>query len=439
MEPWANVLITGLEMIAILFTYDAYFPRRIHKKWFWVVTVFLFTIHYWIVQKFDAPIGYIKILVITFLLLGINLILYHGNVALRVLITTIAYAMLCLIEFVGQYLSLLLLRIDYEEYSANQPLYVVCGILAVLFCIGLASLLKCFHSPEPLTPRKGWLWGILSIIFPAASLVMQYPLFYLAITHRLELIWILLSCIVMIVCNIFVLWVINLLERNIRIHENSLALSEQIEIQAENIEALSAAYSNQRKMTHDFQQHLQTLSGMLQRGETEQAQKYIFQLQERQREKILLVNTHNAAMDAILNQKAYAAKRENIDVHFEVNDLSRLQIKSIDYTIVIANLLDNAIEACRKLKESERWITVKVLYDKAYRDEPPKLFVSIVNSSPLVQIVNDTIASTKENPELHGFGIPNIKKILSRYDAVSFMQYQDGTFQFSIDWLDKAV
>ena len=219
-----------------------------------------------------------------------------------------------------------------------------------------------------------------------------------------------------------------------QIQKSSLILNERIEIQAENIEALSAAYTKQRRMTHDFQQYLLALSEMMRRGKMKEAFAYLEQLRASQTERTLLVNTHNAAMDAILNQKAYLAKKENIDIHFEVNDLSKLKIRSVDYTVVIANLMDNAIEACQKLSVSERWITAKILYDAENANEPSKLFVSIMNSSPPVTILNDVIASTKENPELHGFGIPNVKEIISKYNAISIMQYEGGCFQFTIEW-----
>lgn len=436
MDRWADILISGLEMIAILFVYDAFFPRRFQGRKFWAFVAVLFSIHYSVVQLFSAPISYIKIIILSLSFLCVNWVLYRGKWLFRILITVVSYALLYLLEFLGQFLSLSLLKIEYAKYIDNRLLYTSCGIGIVLLCVGIAQILKRFHKPTE-APRSHWLWGSLTIFFPILSLVLQLPLFYLVSTRQLRPIWAVISCVIMIAANVFIIWVLNLLEKNIQMHENALALSERVQVQTENIEALSVAYSSQRKMTHDFRQHLQTLSGMLQRGEVDAAQKYLFELQERQSERILLVNTRNAAMDAILNQKAYAAKQEGIDVHFEVNDLSKLKIKSVDYTVVISNLFDNAIEGCCKLEEGERWITVKAVYDEAFEGEPAKLFFSIVNSSPPVKIINEQIQTTKADPALHGFGIPNVKSILDHYNAFYIMQYEKGEFQFSIEWPDQ--
>ena len=93
-------------------------------------------------------------------------------------------------------------------------------------------------------------------------------------------------------------------------------------------------------------------------------QTYIHSLQSKQNERILLVNTHHAALDALLNQKALVAKNRKIDIQFSVNDLSPIKIDMVDLTVVISNTLDNAIEACEKLPETDRQIYVQALLEE---------------------------------------------------------------------------
>ena len=109
----------------------------------------------------------------------------------------------------------------------------------------------------------------------------------------------------------------------------------------------------QRKMTHDYRAQLSTLSELLEGGELEDAKAYLSEMKARQSERILLINTHNAAIDAVLNQKGYAGQRQGIDMRFRVNDLSALKLPRVDVTIVLANLIDNAMEACVQMPEAE--------------------------------------------------------------------------------------
>lgn len=149
-----------------------------------------------------------------------------------------------------------------------------------------------------------------------------------------------------------------------------------------------------------------------------------------------LPHTHNPIIDAIFNQKGYAAKEQDIDLHFEINDLSEMSIPSVDLTVVMSNLLDNAIEACEKLEKQERRMAVKAIYNKS--DNPPTLFFSVENASKSVEIFGDHIPTTKPEPELHGFGLPNVMDILHKYGVFYLMDYKDGSFLFCLEWPDTA-
>ena len=156
------------------------------------------------------------------------------------------------------------------------------------------------------------------------------------------------------------------------------------------------------------------------------AQDYMATLQEQQTDRILIANTRNSTIDALLNQKAQVAKKNNIDIRFKVNDLSGIQVAPIDLVIIIGNLLDNAIEACVKLPAGEREIYAQLLLEDT-------LFLSFRNTSPPVEIVNSYIATTKKPPDLHGFGLQNVKTALGKYDSFYDMAYEDGYFSFTIE------
>ena len=222
----------------------------------------------------------------------------------------------------------------------------------------------------------------------------------------------------------FVLIVWN--EKDERLKGENLTLTARARTQAESIEALSVSYAAQRKLTHDFNAHLATLSSYLDNGQIKDAQDYMATLQEQQTDRILIANTRNSTIDALLNQKAQVAKKNNIDIRFKVNDLSGIQVAPIDLVIIIGNLLDNAIEACVKLPVGEREIYAQLLLEDT-------LFLSFRNTSLPVEIINGYIATTKKPPDLHGFGLQNVKTALKKYDSFYDMAYEDGYFAFTIE------
>ena len=226
------------------------------------------------------------------------------------------------------------------------------------------------------------------------------------------------------------MFLVSWMEQNAHFREEAISLRTRAQAQQESIEALSAAYAQQRKLTHDFQAHLDTLSGMLTQEplDTGALQKYVHGLRASQTDRILLVNTHHAALDALLNQKAFVAKNRKIDIQFSVNDLSAVKINMVDLTILISNTWDNAIEACEKLPEDDRQIFVQVLL------EEDVLFYSVRNRSLPVNVQPGQLpVTTKIPPALHGYGLQNVQTTLRKYSSLYAINYADGWFGFATD------
>lgn len=143
---------------------------------------------------------------------------------------------------------------------------------------------------------------------------------------------------------------------------------------------------------------------------------------QEQTDRLFLVNSHHAILDALFNTKATEAIQKGIEIDFELNDLSTLPFDVSDMVVLFSNLLDNAIEACEKSIAIE-WFAFLLCWNKA--------FVFYSKYDPSGRNKNDTIKTTKPNAHLHGFGLSNIKLILNKYHADFVMDYEDGWFQFT--------
>ena len=204
-----------------------------------------------------------------------------------------------------------------------------------------------------------------------------------------------------------------------------MLLNKQMDIQTQSILSLEKSYRAQRKVTHEFRHHLQTIHDLLAQGQTDAAQAYVMQLQETHSTRILYVNSHHPIIDAILNQKYQLATEQSIDVQIQVNDLSRLRISTEALVVLLTNLLDNAIEACQRLQDS-RCIRCSILLEDS-------LFLSIRNTALPVIIEENTIQTTKMPRQDHGYGLPGIRMILEQLHAEYTFEYRDGWFQFAAE------
>ena len=223
-------------------------------------------------------------------------------------------------------------------------------------------------------------------------------------------------CGLIFAANVVVLYLLERMEKTVENQERVLALEQQLQFQAKNMEAASQLYTAQRHKVHDFQAHLNTLQDLLQNQEYDAAEQYLNSVSKEQTDRSFLVNSHHAILDALFNTKATEAIQKRIDIDFELNDLSALPFDVSDMVVLFSNLLDNAIEACEKI-EGDRL--------------KQSFLFSVRNTTLPVEIKNDTIQTTKPNASLHGFGLSNIKLILNKYHADFVMDYEDGWFQFT--------
>ena len=428
-EAWGNVLsIIGntVSVLTGIILFDSFFPRKKSGKSYWLlVAVGVFTI-----SMFSFFIGSnsgytLKILVEVAFYYILCAVLYQSRWDRRFFIAVTTYAVLYASAYWLDTLCMYTLNLSYTEYVGNIPLYSMVFILRPLMLLTIALLMRKFHHPLSVG-KHARAWVPLSALFPLCTLLIIWKIY----TYPKEQqIW-QICLLILEAVDVVAIFMFDHLEQSALNREKLVVAAERAHLQDENIEALSQAYAGQRQMTHDYRAQLSTLADILDQGNWEEAKSYLSELIALQSERILLVSTHNAAIDAILNQKGYIGQRQGIDMRFRVNDLSGLTLPRVDVTIVLGNLIDNAMEACLRMPESDRWVSIQILYAQGI------LSISIINPSLPVQIINGQIPTTKSEPLLHGYGLRNVKDILNKYEAEYTFSFEDGRFIFTVDWLD---
>lgn len=209
-----------------------------------------------------------------------------------------------------------------------------------------------------------------------------------------------------------------------------LLLRQHMEMQQESMAALEQNYRIQRKSAHEFEHHIQVLRDLLDQGEVSAARDYLDRLKKNRSIHVMSVSSNHPVIDVILNQKYQTARENEIKMQIQVNDLSELTIPTDSLVVVLTNLLDNAIEACRRL-DGYREIFCSVLYDDG-------LYISIRNTSEEVAIVDGIIPTSKQDSLSHGFGLLSVTYVLDKLDAEYTFGYDEGWFHFAAE-IEYAV
>ena len=416
-----------MECFSAILLFDAFSARKMERFRHWTIVTSLAFLEATLLNfaAITMP-NYSKIVIGLVLLFSLHRFLYTSNRMFSFYISVISYSTICCVDNCW-YTMLLLMSEAQDSVTPGemvwQNLFMHSVIIAVCF-------LQAKARNGKLSQATNFRWYTIPAVLSFASVLL---IFFFGNCFQQGQISIQPLCVCatfITVMQIAALLLISWMEQNANFREEAISLQAKSKAQQESIEALSAAYAQQRKLTHDFRAHLSTLDGMLmqQNRDINTIQTYIHSLQSKQTERILLVNTHHAALDALLNQKALVAKNRKIDIQFSVNDLSPIKIDMVDLTVIISNTLDNAIEACEKLPETDRQIYVQALL------EEDELFYAVRNKSlPVNMITNQLPASTKENPSFHGYGLQNVHTTLEKYHTLYAMDYENGWFEFATE------
>lgn len=133
-----------------------------------------------------------------------------------------------------------------------------------------------------------------------------------------------------------------------------------------------------------------------------------------------LLKTGNVSLDAILSAKIAQAKAEAITVTVKANVPDILTISDLELSIVIGNLLDNAIESCRTVT-GERFIRIFISI------KGTMLYFSMLNTAgPKKKKTGSLFATHKDG--VHGFGLRRAEAILEEHGGWVKYNSEDGAF-----------
>ena len=146
--------------------------------------------------------------------------------------------------------------------------------------------------------------------------------------------------------------------------------------------------------------------------------------------------TGNTVADTLLNMKYHEAVRLVPDLEMDADKLvfpSVLKIHSYDIGIILGNAVDNAIEACRKLKEKEPGADAFIRFASLQKGN--LLILKVENSfdGKLTQKPQAEFPITdKPDKENHGMGLRNIKNTVEKYQGTMDFKVRNRVFILSM-------
>ena len=205
-----------------------------------------------------------------------------------------------------------------------------------------------------------------------------------------------------------------------------LVLQQTDRLMEKNYQTLHQDLQENAKRIHDFHHHLQAILGLAEQAGDQNTEEYVQSLLDVSYRDVRMCSCGNDIIDAVINCSAAEAARSQIDFHYNVELSSSLsQIAPIDLCAVLGNQVENALDACRKIPDSQRrFIQVSIRQNKSF------VVIQVINSAYRNPFTADgRLVTNKEDSEFHGLGLKSIQDTVDKYNGYLTNSYENHQFQ----------
>ncbi|MEY8427810.1 GHKL domain-containing protein [Lachnospiraceae bacterium 46-15] len=253
-------------------------------------------------------------------------------------------------------------------YASNPAFYsYVFMIGGGLFAMGLACLcyfmiyryFRCENMPQNRQIRI--ILPPILLAFAVSSYIQSVFYRELSITGTLDWRYVqILAVQVLAAAGVFSsLYAYQRLADGFRLEAELSALEQQNQFQKQYVEEARMRYEKTKSFRHDMKNHLLVMKEMIARGEVEKAGEYIEEMDTAARNMAFSFQTNNPVLDILLETKLSLAAHKGISVDSTLKIPFPCLVNDMDFCIIMANALDNAIHACERLDmDGERHIYV---------------------------------------------------------------------------------
>ncbi|MGL5550032.1 MAG: GHKL domain-containing protein [Culicoidibacterales bacterium] len=212
------------------------------------------------------------------------------------------------------------------------------------------------------------------------------------------------------------------------LRENFNILQRHTQTKEQYFKKVKENYVVTNALKHDFKNHALILQELVTTKNYAELQKYLHQFQTQLRNAELAAPSNNQIVNAIIGHHLAQCQQAAISFTYVLQIPEQLPFQEFDLVVLYGNLLDNALEACRRLApEASKSIHCKSRIQGDY------YFLSISNTyDGKVSVANQHLLTRKKNKKTHGIGLENVQVTVAKYGGDCQITYDETQFSVAI-------
>ena len=357
------------------------------------------------------PIAYLSLSVTLFFLLTL---LYASSFIKRFAATVLTCIIMICVE----------LFINYVTGYYNQNLKVamnydsIFGITAItILTFFVVLLLENFINLKGGTKISPSYW-ISIILVPFGSLTLLLN----NLSAHTNPFAIMIDSTIILGINILWFYTYDRISRLSKLEIENYMMAQQNKSYEQQLFIMQDSEKATQALKHDLKNHIAALEALSKddTGASLYAESLLRQLQN----KHSISNTGLLSLDSLINYKLGALQEDEIKVTYLAHVSPDLPIDDFDLTIILGNLIDNALEALKEVSNSQKELSLSICYDKG------RLVIQLKNS--YVGKLNKALNTTKADKQYHGIGLKNVRSVVHKYKGTMDISFDKGVFNVEI-------
>ena len=330
-------------------------------------------------------------------------------------------------EYIG---FLLLSPFTSVEWLSNQGLFTTTSIIiSSIIEIGGILLLKVFVYQKSNDGQQLDVLRLLAFLsIPLVSILVLYTVLLRAVTLSRFPFLVVTTCFIgLLVINFSVIFLYLNLSRQYENYIKTEFEKERLEQEIKFYEQVKQSQQEIRSIKHDLSNQLLVLLNKLENNAVSEATEVIEQLLFHMSHRNFHILSEHQALNFLLNEKYRQA--EILGISIEVNSFIPQTLK-IDDEILVAifgNLLDNAIQACDRLKNNNA--------------KKIKLEIKFFKNRLIIELSNPFDSKEQQTRKMRlikGIGRKNIAKVVEKNGGLYEAWYDENNYFVSVILLNMT-
>lgn len=268
-------------------------------------------------------------------------------------------------------------------------------------------------------------WLLLAVYFLADTTIAVTLIVWTYTRHfdRQDYIYMMIIELMVIAITVVSFAIANHINNVNEREKESRLVNLKLQAQQSDIMRIDKEYQDIRKIRHDLVKHLNIYMHLINDGDYENLKKAIGQHIKNCGQNKYIYIMGNNLINAVINEKKELCRQEKINLEAEITTTVNEE-EELDIAVMLSNLLDNAIEAQRKIDDKSNCrIMLKIF---SYENKYSVLIKNTVAQSVLQN--NPELKTDKSDKYIHGIGMKSIEQTIQKRGGYIQKYEEKGLF-----------